>query len=279
MNDLPTLREMVEDNHPQLSKEAQCKLLGINRSGLYYVPKGESAENLEIMRLLDQQYLETPFYGVERVRAHLGRLNFKVNDKRVRRLMRTMGWQTLHPGPKTTVPDPARHKYPYLLRDLKVDAANQVWAVDITYIPMAHGFMYLFAIIDLHTRFVVGWDLSNTMTSEWCVQTIEKAIERHGKPQIINSDQGSQFTAALYVECLSRHSIQISMDGRGRAIDNIFIERLWRSVKYEHLYLHVYENGADLFDSCSEYFLFYNTRRPHQSLGYKTPSELYSKAA
>lgn len=279
MKDLPSLRKMVESAHPELSITSQCNILGIHRSGLYYTPCEESAENIEIMHLLDKQYLDTPFYGVERLLCTLTLLGFKLNRKRLRRLMKIVGWQTIYPQPKTTISDPSRYKYPYLLRDLKVDFANQVWAIDITYIPMQRGFMYLFAIIDLHTRYVVGWSLSNTMTAEWCVQTIEQAISTYGKPQIINSDQGSQFTSEIYIECLKKHDIQISMDGKGRAIDNIFIERLWRSVKYEHVYLHVYDNGTDLFNGLNAYFRFYNRDRPHQSLGYQTPEKLYAPAA
>lgn len=278
MNDLPTLRKMIEYNHPDLSLSSQCELLEIHRSSLYYTPVSESAENLEIMRILDAQYFETPFYGTERLLVHLIRLGFKINRKRVRRLMDIIGWQTLFPEPKTTISDPTHYKYPYLLKGLKAESSNQVWAIDITYIPMANGFLYLFAIIDLYTRYIVGWSLSNTMTSEWCIEAIELAIAQYGKPQIINSDQGSQFTSEVYVECLKSHEIQISMDGKGRAIDNIFIERFWRSVKYEDVYLHVYDTGKALFDGLSKYFLFYNRDRPHQSLEDKTPAELYLKA-
>ncbi|NTS43579.1 IS3 family transposase [Flavisolibacter sp. BT320] len=251
----------------------------MSRSGLYYEPVKESAENLQVMRTLDEQYLKTPFYGVERLLPLLVALGYRINRKRLRRLMRLQGWQTLYPQPCTTKVDPAAYKYPYLLKNLEVNRNNQVWAIDITYVPMQKGFMYLCALIDLHSRYVVGWGVSNTMSAEWCCEIVQQAIARHGVPQIINSDQGSQFTSEAYTGLLRCKGIQISMDGKGRAIDNIFIERLWRSVKYENLYLHVYEDGLSLYKGLQQYFSFYNGERGHQSLEYVTPENIYLKQA
>jgi putative transposase len=270
---------LIEKDHKELSIVNQCELLQVGRSGLYYQPVKESEENLKVMRFLDEQYLHTPFYGVERLLVLLLLAGYPINRKRLRRLMKLQGWQTLYPAARTTRIDPAAYKYPYLLKDLEVKRKNQVWAIDITYVPMKHGFMYLCALIDVHTRYVAGWGISNTMTAEWCCEIISEAIAAHGTPEIINSDQGSQFTSEVYTALLKAESIQISMDGKGRAIDNIFIERLWRSVKYEHLYLHVYEDGLSLYKGLQHYFSFYNGERRHQSLGYETPLNLYSQAA
>lgn len=270
---------MTEKNHSDLSLVKQCELLGVSRSGLYYQPVPESEENLSIMRLLDEQYLKTPFYGVERLLVLLLVAGYPINRKRLRRLMKLQGWQTLYPAPRTTRIDPAAYKYPYLLKDLEVKRKNQVWAIDITYLPMKNGFMYLCAIIDVHTRYVVGWGVSNTMTAEWCTEIVQEAIATQGKPEIMNSDQGSQFTSEVYTTLLKEEGIQISMDGKGRAIDNIFIERLWRTVKYEHIYLHVYEDGLSLYKGLNHYFSFYNGERRHQSLHYETPLTLYGRAA
>lgn len=257
---------------------AQCRLLSVSRSGLYYTPSVETAENLAILRLLDAQYLETPFYGVRRLQAWLREQGYAVNSKRLRRLMRVVNWQTVYRKPRTTRRDPAQQVYPYLLKNLPITAANQAWAIDITYLPMRRGFMYLCAIIDLHTRYVLSWSLSNTMTAQWCCQVVEDAIATHGRPQILNSDQGSQFTSQEYTQLLQRHQIAISMDGKGRALDNIFIERLWKSVKYECVYLHVYEDGQQLYRGLKQYVHFYNHRRLHQSLNYQTPASMYLPA-
>lgn len=270
---------LIEPNHKGLSLVKQCGLLNVGRSGLYYSPLQESQENLAIMRTLDEQYLKTPFYGVERILVLLTVLGFSINRKRVRRLMKLMGWQTLYCAPRTTRIDPAAYKYPYLLRGLSIERRNQVWAIDITYLPMKNGFMYLCAIIDIHTRYVVGWGISNSMTAEWCCGIVSDAIDRNGKPGIINSDQGSQFTSEAYINLLTQNDVQISMDGKGRAIDNIFIERLWRTVKYEHVYLHAYEDGLTLYKGLNEYFKFYNDERRHQSLDYETPLTMYQRAA
>lgn len=270
---------MIEKSHLKLSVVRQCDLLCLNRSGLYYEPTQESSENLAIMHFLDKQYLETPFYGVERLLVILVIAGYRINRKRLRRLMRIQGWQTLYPTPRTTRIDPAAYKYPYLLRDLTIERKNQVWAIDITYLPMKHGFMYLCAIIDVHTRFVVGWGISNTMTAEWCTEIVKHATSIHGNPEILNSDQGSQFTSEVYTTLLKERGIKISMDGKGRAIDNIFIERLWRTVKYEHVYLHAYQDGLSLYKGLEKYFSFYNGERRHQSLNNETPLTLYQMAA
>ena len=268
-------KSMIERDNEVISISRQSSLLSLHRSSVYYQPRLESAENLSIMRFLDEQYFETPFYGVERLLALLVLNGYRINRKRLRRLLRLVGWQTLYPSRRTTVCDGKAYKYPYLLKGLDITSSNQVWAVDITYIPMQNGFLYLFAIIDLYSRYVVGWSLSNTMSARWCVDTIEQAIAQYGAPRIINSDQGSQFTSDEYIKCLESHKIAISMDGKGRAIDNVFIERLWRSVKYEHVYLHICEDGNQLWRGLSDYFRFYNHKRLHQSLGYRTPSEIY----
>ena len=270
---------MIDPCCPFLSISTQCQLLTLARSSFYYIPSGESEENLAIMRQLDEQYFSTPFYGVLRLTALLILAGFKVNKKRVRRLMRLMNWQTIYREPHTTISDKTHYKYPYLLRGLKIDRCNQVWAMDITYIPMKTGFMYLTAIIDLHSRYVVQWSLSNTMSAEWCTEVLQEAIKNHGIPEIFNTDQGSQFTSEVFIKTLIDKGIKISMDGKGRALDNIFIERLWRSVKYENVYLNVYENGLSLWKGLDKYFQFYNHERLHQSLNYHTPKQKYVLAA
>lgn len=270
---------MIEKQYLSLTISKQCELLNIHRSGFYYQPEPESALNLEIMRILDEQYFKTPFYGVLRLTAMLNNQGYMVNEKRIRRLMKLINWQTIYREPKTTIADKTSYKYPYLLKELKIIKNNQVWAMDITYIPMKKGFMYLVAIIDLHSRYVVNWSLSNSMTAEWCSQVLQEAIIKHGKPEIFNTDQGCQFTSSTFIDILKQNQIQISMDGKGRALDNIFIERLWKSVKYENVYLNVYEDGLSLYKGLKEYFEFYNDERVHQSLDYQTPKKLYFDAA
>lgn len=270
---------MIDKETESISVVKQCELLEVSRSGLYYEPLKEREENLKVMRFLDEQYLRTPFYGVERLLVLLVVMGYRINRKRLRRLIKVMGWRTLYCAPRTTKADPAAYKYPYLLRGLKIECRNQVWAIDITYVPMKHGFMYLCAVIDVYSRYVVGWGVSNTMTAEWCTEIVAEAIERQGKPQIINSDQGSQFTSEAYIALLKKEEIQISMDGKGRALDNIFIERLWRTVKYEHIYLYVYEDGLSLYKGLQQYFTFYNGERRHQSLADETPLHVYGKVA
>lgn len=279
MKPLVERRQMVDKHHSSLSIARQCRLLSIHRSGWYYHPCTEREENLTIMRLLDEQYFKTPFYGVRRLSVWLQSLGYTVNRKRVKRLMELMGWQTIYRKPHLSKVDREHKVYPYLLKGLNINSSNQVWAMDITYVPMRKGFMYLCAVIDLHTRYVVNWSVSNTMTAEWCSLIIKEAVEQYGSPQIVNTDQGSQFTSNVFIDQLKQKGIQPSMDGKGRAIDNIFIERLWRTVKYEHLYLKVPEQGVELYEGLNEYFSFYNHQRPHQSLDYKTPAMLYAKAA
>jgi len=275
MKSLSERRLMVIKENKSMSLNQQCQLLSLHKSGLYYVPISEKEENLRIMELLDKQYFETPFYGVLRLTAWLKKQGFKVNAKRVRRLMKLINWKTIYREPKTTITNKLHYKYPYLLKDLKITKINQVWSTDITYIPMKHGFMYLCAIIDLYSRKVVNWSVSNTMSADWCAEILKESIEKHGKPEIFNTDQGSQFTSDIFINILKDNKIQISMDGKGRAIDNIFVERLWKSVKYENVYLYVYENGVDLYQGLKKYFEFYNRERLHQSLRYKTPNEVY----
>lgn len=267
-------RKMIEPNHT-LSLVSQTALLGLHRSGLYYHPVAVDAEDLLLMSLLDKQYLKTPFYGYRKMTVFLQEGGYQVNHKRVRRLMRVMGIEAIYCRPNTSQANKAHKIYPYLLKGLSITGANQVWATDITYIPMKKGFMYLMAIIDLYSRYVLEWSISNTMESQWCSQTLKKALTKHGKPVVFNTDQGSQFTADLFVEVLLSNGIQPSMDGKGRAIDNIFVERLWRSVKYEDIYLKAYEDGWQLEQGMNNYFRFYNRERTHQSLKYNTPEKVY----
>lgn len=268
---------MVDKNNGSLSIVRQCRLLGIHRSGIYYRPRPESQQNLDIMRMLDEQYLKTPFYGMPKLKAWLSRQGILINHKRLKRLMKIMGWKTLYRYKSTSKRDKQHPLHPYLLKGLKITRHNQAWAMDITYVPMRKGFMYLCAIIDLHTRYVVNWSVSNTMTAEWCTQVVQEAMDTHGVPEIFNTDQGSQFTSELFTSLLKEKEIAISMDSKGRAIDNIFVERLWRTVKYEHVYLHVAEDGVKLYEGLSDYFSFYNQERTHQSLDYQTPAEFYEK--
>ena len=279
MISLEERKGMIEPSCFQLSISTQCQLLSVSKSSFYYTPTGESGDNLAIMCQMDKQYFKTPFYGALRLTAELILSGYKVNIKRVRRLMKIVNWQTIYREPRTTISDKTHYKYPYLLRGLKIERCNQVWAMDITYIPMKTGFMYLTAIIDLHSRYVVQWSISNTMSAEWCTEVLKEAIKNHGTPEIFNTDQGSQFTSEIFINTLIDNDIKISMDGRGRALDNIFIERLWRSVKYENIYLNVYENGLSLWDGLEKYFQFYNHQRLHQSLDYHTPKERYVLAA
>ena len=267
----------IEPGNIKISVLKQCAILSIHRSRYYYEPIAETAKNLAMMLWMDKQYFETPFYGVLRLTAELIDIGYAVNQKRVRRLMKLIGWKTLYQQPRTTIADKASYKYPYLLKGVRFVRANQVWEIDITYLPKAKGFMYLFAIIDVYTRFIVGWDISNTMSAEWCASITEEAILAHGKPEIINSDQGSQFTSEVHTALLKKHEIQISMDGKGRAIDNIYIERFWRTIKYEDIYLKVYENGVSLYRGVERYMHFYNTKRKHQHLDNKTPKALYTQ--
>ena len=265
---------MIEKEHPQLSVRRQCDLIGLNRSTYYREPVGETALNLALMRCLDQQYLKTPFYGIRRMTVSMCWLGYEVNPKRIARLMRLMGIQAVFPRKSLSRPGKGHKIYPYLLRSLKVKYPDQVWSIDITYIPMTNGFMYLVAIIDWYSRYVLDWRLSNTLDAAFCLDSLDSVLAQ-GKPKIFNSDQGVQFTAQSFTHRLLAAGVQISMDGRGRALDNIFIERLWRSLKYEDIYLKNYETVPSLAQGLSDYFQFYNHERPHQSLGYQTPAEVY----
>jgi putative transposase len=260
-----------------LSIRRQCELSGLARSSRYYEPARESEQNPALMRLIDEQYTRTPFYGSRRMVVALDALGYPVNRKRVQRLMRVMGLEGVAPGPRTGKPQPQHKVYSYLLRDVKIVRPNQVWGSDITYVPMRSGFLFLVAILDWYSRYVVAWALSNTQDTEFCLEALEQALSG-ARPEIFNSDQGAQYTSAEFTERLKAHAIRISMDGRGRVFDNIFTERLWRTVKYELIYLNDYDTGAALYRGLSEYFTFYNTERPHQALGYRTPAEVYHGA-
>lgn len=271
---------MVEKEYRGMSVVAQCNALNIHRSGLYYSPVPESEENLEIMRYFDEQYINTPFFGVRKLTVWLrDEKDVVVNHKRVKRLMDLMGWQTIFRKKNLSKRKKGEAVFPYLLRGIEINRPNQAWAIDITYIPMRKGFMYLCAIIDIHTRYVVAWSICNTMSAEWVRAVVEEAINENGCPEIINSDQGSQFTSYEYTSLLIQQGISISMDGKGRAIDNIFIERLWKSVKHECVYLKAFEDGVQLYAGLKEYFEFYNNKRAHQSLNYRKPAQLYKLAA
>jgi len=268
---------IAEDEN--ISIRSQCELITVNRSTVYYEPIGESEENLAIMRLMDEHYLDHPTHGVLQMQDFLFLLGFLVNHKRVRRLLRKMGLMAIYPKRNLSKLGHAKYIRPYLLKGLKIVKPNQAWAVDITYIPMAKGFMYLTAIIDLYSRFVVGWDVFNSLDAENTLEVLKQAINEYGKPEIINSDQGSQFTCALWTEYVDDTGINISMDGKGRAIDNIFIERLWRTVKQDHVYLYPAENGTRLYTGLKGFFSYYNNQKTHQGIGRVSPVKLYNQAA
>lgn len=268
---------MISKGHSKLSIVKQCNLLQIHRSGLYYKPLGESKLNLRLMRLMDQHYTYYPFKGAKRMHTWLTMdIGFKVNLKRIERLYyKVMGLRAIMPGRHTTKRRKDHKVYPYLLRNLKVERSNQVWGTDITYIPMQKGFMYLVAIIDLHSRYVLNWSVSNTMEAQWCKEALEEAVALHGKPEIINTDQGSQFTSEIFTDYVLSNDIRLSMDGKGRAIDNVFIERLWRSVKYENIYLNPPNTGTELYQQLNQYFHFYNYERRHQGIENQIPVNRY----
>jgi putative transposase len=266
---------MIETNHPSLSIRRQCELVGLNRSTFYWQPGNESALNLELMRLIDQEYTRAPFYGYRKMTARLNKQHgFQINRKRIARLMGKMGLQAIYPRPRTSQPDKQHQKYPYLLRGLTVNRPNQVWAADITYVPLPQGFMYLVAIMDWFSRFVLAWQLSNTLEAAFCLATLRQAL-RHSQPDIFNTDQGAQFTAHDFTNELAAAGIRISMDGRGRCFDNIFVERLWRTVKYEDIYIKEYATVPALAAGLDDYFNLYNYERPHQSLGYQVPADIH----
>ena len=268
-------REMTNRQHPALSTVRQCALLGISRSSVYYRPRATSLEDLAVMKLIDQQYLATPFYGSRRMTVWLQRQGRPMSRKRVQRLMRTMGLRAIFRRPRTSQPAAGHKVYLYLLGGMEITRPNQVWAADITYIPMARGFLYLVAIMDWYSRYVLSWRLSNTLDADFCVEALEEALSQ-GKPEIFNTDQGSQFTGEAFTGLLKQHGVRISMDGKGRYRDNIFVERLWRTVKYEEVYLKAYSAGREAKAGLDAYFRFYNAQRPHQALGYRTPAEVFS---
>ncbi len=268
-------RALIEPDQEQLSVARQCELLGLARSSWYYRPVGESAENLTLLRLLDEQYTRCPFYGVRRMTAWLRRQGYAVNPKRVARLMRKLGIAAIYPKPHLSAPGEGHEIYPYLLRDVVVERCDQVWSTDITYIRLAQGFVYLVAVLDWFSRYVLAWELSVTMDVGFCLDALDRALARGVRPEIFNSDQGAQFTSREFTGRLQLADIRISMDGRGRALDNIFVERLWRTVKYEEVYLKDYASPPEAREELSKYFHFYNHERLHQALGYQTPAAVY----
>lgn len=272
-------RQSIESGYKELSICRQCELLGLNRSSLYYKPYGETEYNEQLMKMIDEQYVKTPFYGINKMTAWLRRQDHYVNHKRVRRLMRQMGLEALYPHKKRSlsVPDKQHRIYPYLLKDVSVERVAQVWSTDITYIRMYRGWVYLVAIMDWFSRYVLSWEISVTLESEFCINALKQALG-FGKPQVFNTDQGSQFTSTEFTKILQDAGVQISMDGKGRAFDNIFSERLWRTVKYEEVYLRDYQSVNEARYYLGRYFEFYNNERLHEALGYNTPAEVYSVA-
>jgi putative transposase len=265
---------LIDADAPRLSVRRQCQLLGLNRSSLYYQPAGETEENLRLMRLLDQEYTAHPFLGSRRLTKWLMEQGEEVNRKRVQRLMRLMGLEAIYPKPKLSVSGRGHRIYPYLLRNVNIERVDQVWSTDITYVPLASGFMYLAAVIDWFSRYVLAWRLSNTLDGCFCLDMLEEALSG-GRPEVFNTDQGVQFTALAWTTRLESAGVQVSMDGRGRCLDNVFVERLWRSVKYEDVYLHRYELVPQLLRGLERYFSYYNEERFHQSLDYRTPAAVY----
>lgn len=274
-------RQCIEPDHPKLSVSRQCALIGLPRSS-YYRPGNaglESEENLVLMRLIDEEYTRHPFYGSRKLRDYLIRQGYPVNRKRVRRLMQVMGLVSIAPKPNTSRPAPKHKVYPYLLGGLEIGRPNQVWCSDITYIPLAGGFVFLTVVMDWYSRYVLSWEVSVTMEEHFCVSALESALRRYEQPEIFNTDQGSQYTGKAFTGALKAQEIQISMDGKGRAMDNIMVERLWRSVKYEDIYVKDYAKVGELVQGLKAYFEFYNHERPHQSHGIRTPAEVYYDSA
>jgi putative transposase len=268
-------KAMIVREHPELSLSRQCEVLSISRSSFYHAPMGESPETLALMRRIDELFLKYPFYGSRQMARQLRREGVHAGRHRVRRLMRLMGLQAIYQAPRTSAPHPAHRIYPYLLKGLAIERPNQVWCADITYIPVQRGFLYLVAIMDWATRHVLAWRLSNTMDARFCVEALEEALARYGPPEIMNTDQGSQFTGSAWITTLTDAGVQVSMDGRGRYMDNIFIERLWRSLKYEAVYLHELTDGFRAERVIRDWIEFYNGDRPHSALGGRTPAEAY----
>jgi len=269
---------MIEPGHRVLSVGKQCALLSISRSSFYYTPKGESEMNLALMCQIDEQFLETPFFGVRQMTWHLRNEGHLVNEKRIRRLMRLMGLMPIYQKPNTSRPAKGHKIWPYLIKGLRVDRPNQVWAADITYLPMRRGFLYLVAIMDWFTRKVLAWRISNTLEADFCVEALNEAVHKFGTPEIMNTDQGSQFTSFAWTDRLRRMGTRISMDGKGRFLDNIFVERLWRTLKYECVYLHAWETGSQARAGVRKWVDFYNRKRPHTALGGKPPAIVYWQA-
>jgi putative transposase len=268
-------KALIAADRPGLSLSRQCRLLSIGRSSFYYAPKGESAENLALMRRIDELFLKYPFYGSRQMARQLRRERISTGRHRVRRLMRLMGLEAIYQAPRTSTPHPEHRIYPYLLRNLTVVRPDHVWCADISYIPVRRGFLYLIAIMDWATRHVLAWRLSNTIDSGFCIEALREAMAKYGKPEIFNTDQGSQFTSIDFTDVLNDAKVAISMDGRGRCMDNIFIERLWRSLKYEAVYLHELTDGFVAQRIIDEWIGFYNTERPHSALDGRTPEEAY----
>jgi putative transposase len=268
-------KALVEPDHESLSVRRQCELLDLSRASLYYEPAGESAENLHLMRVLDEQFTLHPAHGVEYWTAWLRQQGYLVNVKRVRRLLRTLGLMAIYPKPKLSQPAPGVQKYPYLLRGLRVARVNQVWSTDITYVRLHHGFVYLVAVLDWYSRYVLSWELSVTLDSEFCVSALERALRQYGNPEIFNTDQGVQFTSRDFLAPLQERGIRISMDGKGRALDNVFVERLWRTVKVEEVYPNDYQVVREAQVGLGCYFPYYNEERLHRSLQYQTPGAVY----
>jgi putative transposase len=265
---------LIEAEHPDLSVRRQCELLGLNRSTLYYEPAAETAENLRLMQLLDREYTAHPFYGSRRLTAWLRTQGEAVNRKRVQRLLRVMGVEAIYPKPRLSVPGRGHRVYPYLLRGVAIERPDQVWSTDITYVPLATGFMYLAAVLDWSSRYVLGWRVSNTLDGSFCLELLDEVLQR-GRPEVFNTDQGVQFTATAWTSRLEAAGVAVSMDGKGRALDNVFVERLWRTVKYEDVYLRGYATVAELRAGLAAYFRFYNEERPHQSLDNQSPGAVY----
>jgi putative transposase len=267
------------DSGAQLTVTRQCELLGLNRTGVYYTPRPVSENDLKLMRRIDELHLEIPFYGARRLAKQLGREGMEVGRVHVAALMRRMGIEALYRRPRTSIPAREAFIYPYLLEGVSIERANHVWSTDITYLPMAHGFLYLAAILDVGSRKVLSFRLSNTLTADFCVAALEEALAQFGVPEIFNTDQGSQFTSADWINALKPTGVRISMDGKGRWIDNVFVERLWRTIKYEEVFLHAYRDGREAQRRLADYIEFYNSRRLHQSLDYQTPDEVYFGAS
>lgn len=272
---------MIEPNHPKLSKARQCRLLGLPRSSYYHRPKPKPVDDLALMRVIDEVYLAQPTFGSRQMMRWLRRQGYEINRKRVRRLMRLMGLEALYPKPNLSRPQPGQQVYPYLLRHLAVTRPNQVWATDITYVPIVGGFIYLCAVIDWYSRAVLAWELSNTLDASFCVRAVQRALAQHGTPEIFNTDQGCQFTSAAFTEPLLARGVKLSMDGKGRCLDNVFVERLWRTVKHDEIYLRSYADLTAATAHLKTFFRFYNERRPHSAHDcgsqHFTPMEIYRR--